>query len=272
MNLQNIPRKDKVIKRGFIPKQDAFLFFDYKSIEPRLLAYYLAVTPGIEDSRLADAIVAGTDPYLAILREYFGKEDLTEEERQEGKMLFLSLMYGGGLKTVMAQQKVDKKRAWNMIDQFHEAWPGVKRLNAMLDETHQRRGYIRVLGGRPLRPESPHKGVNCLIQGSAAYLMRRALITVHEALTPYQTHIVNTIHDELMLDAIEEEIPSVVELVPPLMRVEEVHAVVPIDVDTEISFTSWAEKEEYVPAERREQAGVGSPVERREAPALVGFP
>lgn len=213
------------------------------------------------------------DPYLAILREYFGKEELTEEERQEGKMLFLSLMYGGGLKTVMAQQRVDKSRAWQMIDQFHEAWPGVKLLNAMLDETHKRRGYIRVLGGRPLRPESPHKCVNCLIQGSAAYLMRRALIVVHGALQPYRTHIVNTIHDELMLDAVEEEIPAVAELVPPLMRVEEVHGVVPIDVDVEISRSSWAEKEEYeVRAERREPADLGSLVERGEAPALVGFP
>lgn len=245
MNVQNIPRDDKLVKAAFYPKQDALLFFDYKQIEPRLLGYYMAVACG--DTRLADGIKSGYDPYTTIVRGLYGKDDITDEERSHGKRLFLSLQYGGGIKTVIAQWRVDYQTAKRMVDEFHAAWPSIRMLNDQINRTVAERGFIRSITGRHLRPESEHKAVNSLCQGSAAELMRRALVLADEFCGSQllASHLVLTIHDELVFDCPQAEIPYLVEHIPALMDFPLVSQVVPIETDVEISFGSWAEKTSY---------------------------
>jgi DNA polymerase I len=245
VNVQNIPRSDKVVKKAFYPKQDALLFFDYKQIEPRLLGYYMAVACG--DTRLVDGIKAGVDPYTTIVRGLYGRDDITEDERDHGKKLFLSLQYGGGVKTVITQWRVEFPVAKRMVDEFHAAWPSIRMLNDQINRTVQERGFIRSITGRHLRPESEHKAVNSLCQGSAAELMRRALVLVDEFCSSQllASHLVLTIHDELVLDATKTEIPYLVEHIPTLMDFPLVSEVVPITTDVEISFGSWADKQDY---------------------------
>lgn len=270
MNFQNIPRSDKVIKQAFIPKLDALLFFDYKQIEPRLLAYYMA-TQG--DDHLAGILRSGVDTYTAIVRQIYGKEDLTDEERQTGKVLFLSLMYGGGVPTVMRQFEVDFKTAKAMAKQFHDAWPGVRSLQDAINARVQERGYITTLFGRHLHPESEHKSLNALIQGCAADLMRHALVEVDQMLKDSlcSSHLVSVIHDELIIDAIAEEVRLLVERVPPAMDYPLVSEVVPILVDVEYSTTTWADKINYEEAnERNELPGVPGPRSSRSQPQ-AGF-
>lgn len=246
MNIQNIPRKDKLVKVAFLPKLDALLCFDYKQIEPRLLAYFLAKTIG--DTTLADRIKAGEDPYTVIVEGFYGRSDLTDEERQTGKRLFLSLMYGGGIKTIIAQFGVDGAQARQMYNQFHRAWPGVQMLQDAIMGVVNQRGYLLTLAGRHLVPESDHKAINTLIQGSAAEIMRQALVKVHHYTESnlMASHLVLSIHDELDLDAYKPEIPQLVEAVPPLMTdYPEINEVVPIEVDCEISYMTWADKQPY---------------------------
>lgn len=247
MNIQNIPRKDKVVKQAFLPKLDALLCFDYKQIEPRLLAYFLALTIG--DTTLAERIMSGEDPYTVIVQTYYdGRTDLTDEERQTGKRLFLSLMYGGGVSTVMVQFGVDYPTAKVMVDKFHKAWPGIRMLERSIMSVVNERGYLKTLAGRHLVPESEHKAINTLIQGSAAEIMRESLVKVHHYLEGnlMASHIVLSIHDEIDLDAALPEIPHLVEVIPPMMTdYPAINEIVPIEVDCEISFTTWADKDSY---------------------------
>lgn len=253
MNFQNIPRGLDVVKRAFVPKQGALSYFDYKQIEPRLLAYFLAK---VGDTELADKLNAGLDPYTVIVAGIYDKDpdDLTDTERQTGKILFLSLMYGGGSRTVMRQFDVTYPFAKSMIKQFHDAWPGVRRLQDLTQMAAGRRGYIRTPWGRHLHMEEggEHKLLNKLIQGSAADCMKAALIQVDQNLAGNHcaSHMVNVVHDEIQIDGPVEELPLMHSEIPFLMCAAdpvtaEIAKVVPILVDHEVTFTTWADKQPY---------------------------
>lgn len=245
MNVQNIPRTQKDVKRGFIPKLDAFFFFDYKAIEVRLLAYYLAI--GIKDFSLVEEITAGLDPHYETAKGLFGREDISDEERQIGKTLNFSIIYGGGVKTIIRQLGVDYPEAKRLLEAYHDTRPGINRLRDSIARTLGDRGYLINVAGRHLHVEESHKALNALIQGSAADIMRRSCIDVAKFLDDHAcaSHIVNVIHDEIMLDVSRTEYDLVLSIVPQLMTPKEVNKVIPIEVDCEWSTTNWAEKEEY---------------------------
>jgi len=244
MNVQNIPRSQKDVKRAFVPKLDAFLFFDYKAIEVRILAYYLARSIG--DGSLADEINRGADPHLVTAQGLYRRENISDEERQVGKTLNFSIIYGGGTPTIMRQLDVPFKEARRLLKAYHDTRPGIKRLVQTIDTTLDKRGYIQSLYGRRLHVLEPHKALNALIQGSAADLMRHSVVRVNELLYDnYTSHIVNIVHDEIMLDVDRNEIVTLVNTIPTLMGNKTVEEFVSIDTDCEISYTNWAEKEEY---------------------------
>lgn len=269
MNYQNIPRDLKVVKRAFVPKQGALSFFDYAQIEPRLTGYFAAK---IGFPEFAEQLRAGVDPYTAVARLVTEKEEVTDEERQTWKRAYLSLLYGGGVKTIQEQFAIPAAQAKAMIKTFHRNWPAVGELQDAVLRAHRRRGYIVGLDGRHLHMEQygEHKLLNKLIQGSAAAVMSAAVVAVDEWLgqddlaeaisgvrlrssrppkgrgTGIKSHMVSVIHDELILDGPEDELPALHAHVPPLMDVyPEVSEVVPILVDHEVSVTTWADKEPY---------------------------
>ena len=243
MNVQNIPRTQKDVKRAFVPKLDAFLFFDYKAIEVRLLAYYLI--RGIGDESLRDEIVAGLDPHVETAKGIFGKSSVTDEERQIGKTLNFSIIYGGGTPTIMRQLRVTYQEAKELLRGYHKTRPGIATLRDTVDSVLQERGYLINSHGRRLRVTDSHKGLNALIQGSAADLMRSAILEVSDALSGYSSHIVNVIHDEIMIDASIDEVPFLISEIPDKMTDDTISAIMPIEVDCEWSTTNWAEKKEY---------------------------
>jgi DNA polymerase-1 len=244
MNVQNIPRSQKDVKRAFRPKLDAFLFFDYKAIEVRLLAYYLA--KGIGDTSLSSEINSGADPHKITAQGLYNRSDISDEERQVGKTLNFSIIYGGGTPTIMRQLGVNFKEAKRLLNAYHDTRPGIKMLNQSIAETLDSRGYIQSLYGRRLHVLEAHKALNALIQGSAADLMRDAVVAVDDYLyTNYASHIVNIVHDEIIIDADKNEIKQLVSVIPNFMGNKEVEQFVSIDTDCEVSYTNWAEKEEY---------------------------
>ena len=245
MNVQNIPRSQKDVKRAFVPKLDAFLFFDYTAIEVRLLAYYLAKAIG--DTSLADEINNGSDPHRVTAQGLYQKDEVTEEERQVGKTLNFSIIYGGGTPTIMRQLSVPYKEARRLLSAYHQTRPGIKALNETISNTLGMRGYIQSLYGRHLHVHEDHKALNALIQGSAADLMRDAVVNVHHYLNAveFRSHIVNIVHDEIIIDANRNEIVTLVNTIPILMGNKIVEEYVSISTDCEISYTNWADKEEY---------------------------
>lgn len=252
MNLQNIPRDDKTIKRAIVPKLGALSFFDYAAIEPRLFAWYGAK---MGHPKLAEMVRSGIDPYSAVALLIEQKQEVTKEERQHWKVFFLSLMYGGGKRTIQEQFKCSAGEAKKMIDQFHTNFPAVRSLQDTVARVSARRGYIVGIDGRHLHPEpyGEHKMLNKLIQGGAAGIMKQAIVKVHRYLdargimpdggsTP---QIISVVHDELQIDSAVGALPSLHKVVPGLMVNETVNEVVPIEVDHEVSTTSWADKVPY---------------------------
>lgn len=269
MNVQNIPRDDKVIKAAFRPKLDCFLFFDYPNIEAKLLAYYL---DAIGHPEMAQAFRDGLDlhiltasgvygiPYDELLAQFLAGDKAADLMRQVGKRLNFSIIYGGGVPTLIEQGVAkDGKEALDLLRRYHTTWPGIgwvsKRsdpnpgtLNWSIQKRLRERGYITTLWGRHLHPQEEHAALNHLCQGCAADLMKAALVSVHRACTlnGFRSHLVNVVHDELFLDVAQEELPQLLDIVPRLMDDERISAVVPIRPEPDISYTTWADKAPYV--------------------------
>lgn len=253
MNLQTIPRKDKVIKRAFIPKLDAVLYFDYEGIELRILAFYMA---SLGDNSMAD-VFKGDDPDMhreSAMGIFQLDREPTDAERQLGKNLNFSMVYGGGKPAVMRyllefdpHSTPSWKRTTEVLENFHRRWPGIRTVQAIIDEKLDSVGYITTMFGRELHPESRHKALNALVQGCAADLMRNSLVNVDDYLIEwgFTSHLINSVHDEIQIDAAEDEIERLVDTVPRLMDYEPISQLVPITTECEITRTNWAEKEGY---------------------------
>jgi DNA polymerase-1 len=246
-----------VVKAAFIPKRDAFLFADYPSIEMKVLAFFL---DSIEWPEMAELYRRGGDLYRESVSAMFGKlpADLTDEERQVGKVLNLSTVYGGGVRTIMEQLSVDAPTALAFIKAYHAKWPGIgwetKRtpaiegtLNHLIKARIEERGYIATPYGRHLHPKAAHAAINNLCQGTAADLMKWAMVRVSDGLRNggFASRIVNMVHDELMFDCAAEEVPELAVLIPEWMTDPRLEAVVPIKPECEVSYTTWADKEPY---------------------------
>lgn len=182
----------------------------------------------------------------------YGKkpDELTEREYKDGKILFLSLIYGAGKRSVKAAFGVNDAEAKRMIDSFHSAWPIVRRLQDDVVRVANRRGYIKTPWGRPLRLEQygEHKMLNKLVQGSAAHMLKRSLIRVNDWLESepdLRSHMILNVHDEIDFDGPADEVAYLHEHVPALMVEEIVAPVVPILVDHEVSPRNWAEKLDF---------------------------
>lgn len=249
MNLQNIPRSLKEVKQGFIPKLDNFLFFDYSNIELRILGYYLATTLG--DYSVADEFINGDDLHLNTAIGIFSKpgEYITEDERQRAKVLNFSIVYGGGIPTIIRQGVADNYQEANRIrTAFHATRPGISLLSKKVIERIDDVGYIQTPWGSRLHPMDDHKALNVLIQGCAADLMRHGIREVSKYLrdTDSKSHIVNVVHDEIMLDCVRGENFRLVENIPKLMSYKTIDDIIPIKTSCEISTTNWAEKESWL--------------------------
>jgi DNA polymerase-1 len=268
VNIQNVPRDDKVVKAAFRPRLDALLFYDYPSIENKLLGFYLDT---LGHPSMAEAFREGLDPHILTAAGVYGRQyddllsayEAGDKEadlmRQTGKRLNYSIIFGGGIPTLVAQGVAkDSKEALDLLRKYHGTWPGIgwasknRKANEgtlayHIDKRLQARGYITTLWGRHLHPHSGHVAINALCQGCAADLMKWALIQVHRYLKAhkFQSHLVLSVHDELTLDSVEDEIPTLVKVVPDLMTFAPVEAVVPIRPEPDISWTTWADKTPY---------------------------
>jgi DNA polymerase-1 len=231
-----------------------------------MYAWYLSQQIG--DETAADVFRAGKDLHAqqAIrIHEALGWEvefdengELLDKYRQIGKTSNFAALYSGGVPTIIRQLGCDRGTARAISEAFHEDNPNLGRwewvngrrtdpaphtLNGMLVSTLRERGFIRTLWGRHLHPDEDRKALNALIQGGAADLMKRAMVQTWEYLQEnnMQSHMVLSVHDEIGLDCVEEEVDQLREALPTLMDDPILSAVLPIEVDMKTSTTTWAE-------------------------------
>lgn len=256
------------MKKTFYPKQDALLFFDYAQLEYRLLAFFVAHTLG--DHSMAEVFQRGDDLHMESAKAVLGRDEIEEWERDFGKTYNFLTIYGGGAGKASRSLGITVAHAREQQDIFHARWPSLKLLNnppfrnggyrqgegpGAIQRRYEERGYLTTLFGRHLEPRNdktgelePHKALNYVIQGSGGDLARVAMVKVHAHLKDQdmQSHLVNYVHDEFIIDAVDEEIPYLRRVIPELMDYAPVSELVPIEVDMEWSHhASWADKQPY---------------------------
>lgn len=217
-NLQNIPvrtTEGRKIRRAFIPR-DGYVFVaaDYSQIELRVMAHLS------NDERLRDAFSSGEDIHAITAASVFDVPPamVTSEMRRRAKAINFGIMYGMGPFKLAEQIGVGLKMAKTYLEEYYETYSGVKRYMEELPEKAAKDGFVTtILGRKRFLPDlkNPNKiaqqaarrvAVNTTIQGSAADLMKLAMIQVHEALkaSTLPASMILQVHDELILEARED--------------------------------------------------------------------
>jgi DNA polymerase-1 len=231
-NLQNIPirtPRGEAIRRGFIPREGwSFVAADYSQIELRLLAHFSG------DESFIEAFRAGRDIHRETAALIFGipEGEVTGEQRARAKTINCGTISGQGPFALSKQLGITQDEAKQFIEQYFGRFPGVR---GYLDRSvqHAREfGYVETLSGRRRYiPEVKDKNFNhrafgervasnTPLQGSAADLIKRAMILLHDALgtAKLQTRILLQVHDELVLETPPEELETVQKLVKEKME------------------------------------------------------
>jgi DNA polymerase-1 len=222
-NLQNVPiRSDegRRIRRAFIPNREGCVFVsaDYSQVELRLLAHLTG------DEGLISSIEAGIDIHSSVAAKIHNKrvEEVSRDERAAAKAVNFGLMYGMGARGLSRDVGISVAEAKQFIESYFNGFP---RVRDWMEETKRKAretGEIRTLSGRrrPIpeiqsrlpreRAQGERFAINSVVQGSAADLIKKAMIEVHrEALRRgNEARILLQIHDELLLEVPEPLAPE----------------------------------------------------------------
>ncbi len=230
-NLQNIPirtAEGRRVREAFIaPPGHVIVSADYSQIELRIMAH-ISGDPG-----LTRAFAEGLDVHKATAAEVFNTtvDAVTSEQRRYAKTINFGLIYGMGAFGLAQALGIDQKMAKDFIERYFARFAGVKRY---MDETKASaadKGYVETLFGRrielpeirggngPRRAGAERQAINAPMQGTAADLIKLAMIAVQAALDAggRRSAIVMQVHDELVLEVPEDELPWAREQVPALM-------------------------------------------------------
>lgn len=205
----------------------------------------------VGDDSMVKAFLDGRDIHVETAKSIFDKEVPTDKERDAAKTFNYATVYGQGewkARVTLSEQldrDISRTESTRILELFRKQWPGISYLQAAISDRHKARGFLTTLHGRHLHVEFEHKQMNALIQGTAADIMREAVVKVWNNIKSLASHIVNVVHDELILDCISAEIASLSVVIPPLMKYASVDTIIPVEVSVEYSETNWAEKKPY---------------------------
>jgi DNA polymerase I len=248
-NLQNIPIKTELgreIRAAFIPRDGwKLVVADYSQIELRLLAHMSG------DPVLIDAFQRGEDIHTRTAAEVMGVPPMlvTRQERNNAKAVNFGIVYGISAFGLAANLGISRKEAETYIKAYFERYSGVKRFIDETIATTRETGLARTLFGR-VRPipdmnsRNPNArgfaertAVNSPIQGTAADLIKLAMVRIDEALKGMRTTLLLQVHDELVLEAPEDEIDAVKQVVKSEMeRVYQLSVPLLVEVGTGVNW------------------------------------
>jgi DNA polymerase-1 len=204
-NMQNIPKRaGKEVRSMFVPREGhAFVVCDYESIEVRLLAWYLG------DDGFRQLIADGHDPHAWMAANIHGGSPDDYRKGTDGQPLrdvakntLFAITYGAGAPRVADMNKISKEQAKTLIRNIKGSLPGFHRLNKRIRSKIEASGHVTTLFGRkqPVRPDKSYVGLNALIQGSAADIMKQGLVNVAEAVAPLGGIPLLVVHDEVVVE------------------------------------------------------------------------
>src|SRR4029077_4080120 len=226
-NLQNIPIRNEAgrkIRRAFIaPEGHKLVSADYSQIELRLLAH-IADIP-----QLKAAFAEGQDIHATTASEMFGVpvKDMPPEVRRRAKAINFGIIYGISAYGLAAQLSIDKNEAGAYIKKYFERFPGIRDY---MDETREfcrDHGYVLTLFGRKchypdiknsnpsIRSFNERAAINARLQGTAADIIRRAMIRIEPELdqAKLKAQMLLQVHDELIFEVPEDEVTDTVTIV-----------------------------------------------------------
>jgi DNA polymerase-1 len=230
-NLQNIPirtAEGRRIREAFVaPAGSRIVSADYSQIELRIMAHLSG------DANLLRAFADGMDVHRATAAEVFGvaPHEVGAEQRRYAKTINFGLIYGMSAFGLAAQLGIERDAAKTWIDRYFARYPGVKRY---MDETRDRAradGYITTVLGRrlwlpeinspngPRRAGAERQAINAPLQGTAADIVKLAMIAVQDWLEAQRlaSRLVLQVHDELVLEVPEAELDTMMRELPQLM-------------------------------------------------------
>lgn len=261
-NLQNIPIRTatgRLIRQAFIaPKGRVILAADYSQIELRLMAHFSG------DANLTRAFNEGLDIHTATAAEVLGKPvaEVTPTERRNAKAINFGLLYGMSAFGLAKQLQMSREVAQQYINQYFERYPGVKNYMENTRQSAMEHGYIETILGRKLyTPDINHSNrmvkqgaeraaINAPLQGSAADIIKLAMIAVDSVLPKESAKMLLQVHDELVFEVDSDKTDEISALIKTAMEGVlsntaktlgwEVDFAVPLVVETDIG-ENWDE-------------------------------
>jgi DNA polymerase I len=253
-NLQNVPVGEIAainLRRAFVAGEDRLLLSaDYSQIELRVMAHFS------EDENLIKAFAEGMDIHQRTADLVFGSDLFSKaaELRRRAKIINFSIIYGSGAFSLAKELGVGYNEAKAFIERYFEKYAGVKRFMERVIAAAEKDPEVRTISGRvrpipeiqssnrPVKENGNRMAINTIIQGSAADIIKIAMIRIHEHLKPMASRLILQVHDELVFEYPAAEEKRLLALV----RDEMEHAL-PLKVPLKVSLKSganWADMAE----------------------------
>lgn len=254
-NLQNIPIRTELgnrIRAAFTPANEDYIILsaDYSQIELRLLAHFSG------DEALRKAFLDGMDIHTATAASVFGVDikDVTKEMRYKAKAVNFGIIYGQtsyGLSTAI---NITPAEAKTFIDKYFETYPQIKQYidnsikiahqQGFIETMYKRRRYLKeelASSNRMVREFAERAAMNAPLQGTAADLIKLAMIELHSKLKKekLKSKMIIQVHDELVLEVAKDELEQIKKLVQEAMELGQPLSV-PLDIDIQTG-KSWME-------------------------------
>ena len=226
-NLQNIPirtEEGRRIRKAFIaPDGWSVMAADYSQIELRIMAHLSG------DKSLVDAFARGEDIHRATAAEVFDLEPMfvTDEQRRRAKAINFGLIYGMSAFGLARQLGIERAEAAAYIDRYFERYPGVLHYMDSTRAMAHEKGYVETVFGRrltlpdiharqvPVRQAAERAAINAPMQGTAADIIKRAMLRVHQALATSDLgcNLLLQVHDELVFEVRDRDLDSARQLI-----------------------------------------------------------
>ena len=253
-NLQNIPirtARGREIRKAFIPraKDSLILSADYSQIELRIMASFS------KDESMINAFRNGIDIHSTTASKVFkvGLEEVTSDMRRKAKMVNFGIIYGISAFGLAQRLSIPRKEAAEIIDAYWQEFPAIKRyMDFCIEQAREkefvetitgRRRYLRDINSRnqTQRGYAERNAINAPIQGSAADIIKKAMIDIHDWMKKekLRSKMVLQVHDELVFDVFKDEVEQIKPQIESFMK-----NAIPLEVPMEIGMgtgNNWLE-------------------------------